>query len=98
MSSIPHKTGEKEHGRIERRSIAVRDLPEGILRFRHARQTFRVRRRRLAGATGEAAEETAYGICSVAAGQAGAERLLAWNRGVPAFTTAAILAPCGKQP
>ncbi len=72
---------EKGHGRVERRSIAARDLPKGMLRFRHARQAFRVRRRRVVAKTGKAAEETAYGICSVAAERAGPERLLSWNRG-----------------
>ena len=72
---------EKAHGRIERRAVAARDLPKGMLKFRHARQAFRVRRQRTVAKTGEAAEETAYGICSVAAERAGPERLLAWNRG-----------------
>ena len=50
---------EKARGRIERRAIAARDLPKGMLKFRHARQAFRVRRRRVAVKTGKAAEETA---------------------------------------
>ena len=72
---------EKAHGRVERRAVAARDLPKGMLRFRHARQAFRVRRQRTVAKTGQTAEETAYGICSVAAERAGPERLLAWNRG-----------------
>ena len=52
-----------------------------MLNFRHARQAFRVRRQRAVVKTGKTAEETAYGICSVAAERAGPERLLAWNRG-----------------
>ena len=61
------------------RTVAAHDLPKGMLKFRHARQAFRVRRQRTVAKTGEAAEETAYGIRSVAAERA--ERLLAWNRG-----------------
>ncbi len=72
---------EKAHGRVEERSVAARDLPGGMLRFQHARQAFRVRRHRTVVKTGRTAEETVYGICSVAAERAGPERLLAWNRG-----------------
>ena len=72
---------EKAHGRIERRAVAALDLPKGMLKFPHARQAFRVRRQRAVVKTGKTAEETAYGICSVAAERAGPERLLAWNRG-----------------
>ncbi len=72
---------EKAHGRIERRAVAALDLPKGMLNFRHARQAFRVRRQRAVVKTGRTAEETACGICSVAAERAGPERLLAWNRG-----------------
>ena len=70
---------EKAHGRVEERSVAARDLPGGMLRFQHARQAFRVRRHRTVVKTGRTAEETVYGICSVAAERAGPERLLAWN-------------------
>ncbi len=72
---------EKARGRIERRAVAALDLPKGMLNFRHARQAFRVRRQRAVVKTGRMAEETAYGICSVAAERAGPERLPAWNRG-----------------
>ena len=72
---------EKARGRIERRAVAALDLPKGVLKFPHARQAFRVRRQRAVVKTGKTAEETACGICSVAAGRAGPERLLAWNRG-----------------
>ena len=72
---------EKAHGRIEQRSVAARDLPKGMLKFEHARQAFRVRRQRTVVKTGRTTEETAYGICSMAAERAGPERLLTWNRG-----------------
>ena len=51
------------------------------LRFRHARQAFRVVRERVETKTDKASRETAYGICSVAADAAGPARLLAWNHG-----------------
>ena len=72
---------EKAHGRVEQRTVAALDLPKGMLNFRHARQAFRVRRQRAVVKAGKTAEETAYGICSVAAERAGPERLPTWNRG-----------------
>ena len=78
--------GETDAGTVEQfsaKSCALRRRARparGMLRFQHARQAFRVRRRCVAVKTGKA-EEIAYGICSVAAERAGPERLLTWNRG-----------------
>ena len=72
----------KAHGRIETRRVAARDLlPKTLGPFPDARQAFRVVRERTDAKTDETSTETAYGITSVAAGRAGPERLLAWNRG-----------------
>ncbi len=72
----------KAHGRIEARRVAARDLlPNTFAPFPEARQAFRVVRERTNAKTGETSAETACGITSVPAGRAGAERLLAWNRG-----------------
>ena len=70
-----HETIEKRHGRVEYRSLEATSLLCGYLdKWPHVSQVFRIVRRR------DASEETAYGITSLPAESAPAERLLEISR------------------
>ena len=75
---------EKAHGRLERRSCAVLDIggPEwdGYGDLHGRRQAFRIERERRLVKQGAGSRETAYGLTSLGAGQAGPEELAALVR------------------
>ena len=75
---------EKAHGRLERRSCAVLDIggPEwdGYGDLHGRRQAFRIERERRLVKQGADSRETAYGLTSLGAGQAGPEELAALVR------------------
>ena len=62
---------EKAHRRVDTRS-----LPQGLLRFEHARQALRVTRERTCLKTSKTTSETTYAITSVAHNKADPEQLL----------------------
>ena len=82
---------EKGHGRVERRQLDARTLPERVLSFDKARQAMRIVRERTELRTGETTAETAYAITSVSAERADPEQLLAWNRGIAWWKTPTII-------
>lgn len=74
---------DKAHGRLEQRHIKVLDVnaPERF-GFSEVRQVFRIERdREVIKEADSASTETVYGVTSVAADEADAKQLLAWNRG-----------------
>ena len=75
---------EKAHGRLERRSCAVLDIggPEwdGYGDLHGRRQALRIERERRLVKQGAGSRETAYGLTSLGAGQAGPEELAALVR------------------
>ena len=70
-----------DHGRIETRKIWVTTELNGYLHFPHVQQAFVVERQTIDKKTGRLSFETAYGITSQPAEQAGAHSVLATNRG-----------------
>ena len=70
----------KEHGRIERRTIWVSDELKGYVNFPHAEQFFMLERHTECS-NGKKRHEVVYGITSLTSEQASAERLLERNRG-----------------
>ncbi len=72
---------EKGHGRIETRRIDTFCPPPGLLPFSHAKQVFRVTRKRYLIKEGVETVSFAYGITSAGPQQADAAQLLEWNRG-----------------
>ena len=82
---------EKAHGRLERRSCAVLDIggPEwdGYGDLHGRRQAFRIERERRLVKQGAGSRETAYGLTSLGAGQAGPEELAALVRRPPSGGT-----------
>lgn len=72
---------EKGHGRIETRRIDTFCPPPGLLPFSHAKQAFRVTRKRYLIKEGVETVSFAYGITSAGPQQADAAQLLEWNRG-----------------
>ena len=77
-------TLDKGHGRLEERSCAtlvVDDLPDDIAALPGRRQAFCIVRRRTVLKTGKTSVETAYGLTSLGADQAGPSEILALNRG-----------------
>ena len=75
---------EKAHGRLERRRCAVLDLGgpqwDGYGGLHGRRQAFRIERERHLVKHGAGSRETAYGLTSLGAGQAGPEELAALVR------------------
>ena len=75
---------EKAHGRLERRRCAVLDLGgpqwDGYGGLHARRQAFRIERERHLVKQGAGSRETAYGLTSLGAGQAGPEELAALVR------------------
>ena len=75
---------EKAHGRLERRRCAVLDLGgpqwDGYGGLHGRRQAFRIERERHLVKQGAGSRETAYGLTSLGAGQAGPEELAALVR------------------
>ena len=70
-----------DHGRIETRKIWVTTELNDYLHFPHVQQAFVVERQTIDKKTGRLSLETAYGITSQSAEQAGAQSVLATNRG-----------------
>jgi predicted transposase YbfD/YdcC len=70
-----------DHGRIETRKIWVTTELNDYLHFPHVQQAFVVQRQTIDKKTGRLSLETAYGITSQSAEQAGAQSVLATNRG-----------------
>ena len=64
----------KGHGRLERRTLTTSTLLNGYLEWPGVRQIYRLQRERQI--KGKTTRETAYGITSLARGQADADRLL----------------------
>ena len=75
---------EKAHGRLERRRCEVLDLGaaqwDGYDALHGRRQVFRIERERHLLKQGEGSRETAYGLTSLGAGQAGPEEIAALVR------------------
>ena len=76
-----HQTIDKEHGRLETRTICASSLLNDYLDFPHCGQVFKIIRQRTILTTGKTSSETVYGITSLTAQQADAKRLLALSRG-----------------
>lgn len=74
------KTVEKGHGRIDERTITVTSELKGFLDWPGAEQVFKLERRSVFLKHGRVQQETSYGITSLPAEKASAERLLAVNR------------------
>ena len=72
---------EKDHGRVERRSIEVMNAHFRMIDYPHVKQVFRVRRWAKDVKTGKESMEYAYGITSVDDKRATPLKLLSWNRG-----------------
>ena len=71
----------KAHGRIEQHHIQTMKPESGMLNYPRVKQVFRIIRHRHTIKTGVDSNEVAYGITSLPAKCADAERLLALNRG-----------------
>ena len=80
MGSYTEKAN-KDHGRIEQRSIEVMNAYFRMIDYPHVKQVFRVKRWAKNVKTGEESTEYAYGITSVDDKRATPEQLLSWNRG-----------------
>lgn len=72
---------DKDHGRIEQRSIEVMNAYFRMIDYPHVKQVFRVKRWAKNVKTGAQSTEYAYGITSVDDKRATPEQLLSWNRG-----------------
>ena len=72
---------QKDHGRMEQRSIEVMNAHHRMIDYPHVKQVFRVKRWAKSMKTGKESVEYAYGITSVDDKRATPEQLLAWNRG-----------------
>jgi predicted transposase YbfD/YdcC len=70
-----------DHGRIETRKIRVTTELNDCLNFPHVQQAFVVERHTMDKKTGKPSLETAYGITSQSPKEAGAQSVLATNRG-----------------
>ena len=75
-----HQEINKEHGRLERRTIWVSNELKGYVDFPHTEQFFTLERHAECS-NGERRNETVYGISSLTSGKASAQRLLELNRG-----------------
>jgi len=76
-----HQTIDKEHGRLETRTLCASSFLNDYLDFPHCGQVFKIIRQRTIQTTGKTSCETVYGITSLTAQQADAKRLLALSRG-----------------
>jgi hypothetical protein len=76
-----HQTIDKEHGRLEIRTLCASSFLKDYLNFPHCGQVFKIIRERTILTTGKTSSETVYGITSLTARQADAERLLTLSRG-----------------
>lgn len=70
----------KGHGRLEQRTLTAMTDETGYLDWPGAAQLFKLKRRRCCLRTGELTEETVYGITSLTADRASAQRLLQLTR------------------
>jgi predicted transposase YbfD/YdcC len=68
------------HGRREWRTLTVTRLYRGIVHWPAAAQAFKLERRFVQLTTGQVSEEVVYGVTSLTAAEASAERLLEWQR------------------
>jgi hypothetical protein len=75
------KTQGIEHGRIEKRSIAVCDCPSGYLSIKSVSQVFCISRERLCKSTGVIETNVEYGLTDLSSSQIGAASLLKSLRG-----------------
>jgi predicted transposase YbfD/YdcC len=69
-------TGEKGHGRLERRTLTASSLLAGYLNWPYAEQVFHIERRFLRIRDGKRTEEVHVGVTSLTAEKANPERLL----------------------
>ncbi len=74
-------TVDKEHGRIETRTLSVLTLHPGQVAFPFASQIFSIERTITDISSNTTTKETAFGITSLTDAQAGPDRILALNRG-----------------
>lgn len=70
------ETIEKNHGRLERRRLTVSTELKGYLNWPGAEQVFKLERHFVRLADGRVTDETVYGVTSLTAREASAERLL----------------------
>lgn len=74
------ETNDKEHGRLEIRTLTLIADDEQFLDWPGVKQVFQIRRRTRHLRTGKELVETAYGITSCDADNVSAEQLLYWSR------------------
>jgi predicted transposase YbfD/YdcC len=75
-----HQTSEKDHGRVEDRSIWTSEELNSYLGFPYVRQVFCIRRDVTHISKNRESSETVYGITSLSADQASPQRILELNR------------------
>ena len=73
-------TTDKDHGRLETRTITVTDLLNDYLDWPGVQQVFRLQRRFIKLNTGEVSSETSFGITSLSSQRADPDRLLSLIR------------------
>ena len=69
-------TYDKEHGRLETRTLTASSMLKEYLDWPYAEQVFRIERRTIRLSDGKVTEETAYGITSLTSSEADPRRLL----------------------
>ena len=74
------KTIDKDHGRLEERTITVSGMLNNYLDWPGVQQVFKMERRFTHSSTGKTHQETQYGITSLPAKEANPERMLALVR------------------
>lgn len=72
---------EKDHGRIETRTLTSSAMLTGYLDWPGVQQVFRLERTAVIVATGERRQEVVYGVTSLSRTEANAAQLLEYNRG-----------------
>ncbi len=75
------QTVEKDHGRIETRTIYAAQINPGQLSFPFANQVFKIERSFTDLSGMQISSDTAYGLTSLKAEHASPQRLLEYNRG-----------------